>query len=56
MQSVTALLGLAVMVLLGLAGAAHAGATAATVPEPASMTVLAVGASMVAFVKFRNRK
>ena len=54
MRSVKSLLGLAVIVLLGLTGAAYAGIV--LVPEPASMTLLAVGAGVVAIVKFRKRK
>ena len=55
MRSGISLLGLAVILFLGLAGAAHAG-FATNTPEPASMTLLAVGAGAVALVKFRKRK
>jgi hypothetical protein len=56
MQRVITLLGLTLAVLVGLAGAASAGGTAPKVPEPASMTLFAVGAGAVAFAKFRKRK
>ncbi len=56
MQRVISLLGLALVVLVGIAGAAYAGTVAPKVPEPASMTLLAVGAGAVALAKFRKRK
>jgi hypothetical protein len=55
MRHVVALLGLTLLMFSALVGAAHAGAVVKT-PEPASMTVLAVGAGVVALVKFRKRK
>ncbi len=55
MQRVMTLLGLMLVVLVGFAGAAYAG-TAPRVPEPASMSLLAVGAGAVAIAKFRKRK
>jgi hypothetical protein len=49
-------LGQTALVLLGLTGAAHAGGTLPPLPEPASITLLAVGAGAIALVKFRKRK
>jgi hypothetical protein len=56
MQRIASLLGLAVIVVLGLAGTASAGGTVVLAPEPASLGLLAVGAGAVALIKFRKRK
>jgi len=55
MQRAITLLGLTLVVLVGLIDVACAG-TVVKAPEPASMTLLAVGTGVIAFVKFRKRK
>jgi hypothetical protein len=55
MQRMASLFGLTAILLLGIVGAASAGVVVKT-PEPASMTLLAVGTGVVALIKFRKRK